>query len=651
MRKKQVALLLSVLLTGGIFMTGGCQRQNQPTQPKEDAFDYDGLYRTEVASAYPVVEAGQSNKAGYGYTLCSQQGYNGWYYLYLQDGVYRPMTFSAEMWQGGGAALCGPAMRAGSECAAVRQFRVEAAGEVTIYGNYKSEDADGAAARVQVFHNEQLLYDGTLEAGDEIGNYFACSATLAAGDSLYFVVWGENARVLFDPVVDYGGQADQSLYHLSTMGKNYGDVFPWYDEANHTLYMGFLWSDDARNGEYRDALELSENMLTFRNVPEANNYDIWQRYKENGRLHAIYDVNKYVDRSQYPFGVRDNMLYFDEENRRWLLIAGCYYVFDGTQQISDLVIYQSDDSFGFHWNSEPNVVEAGYSKNLPECPSLMKIGDRWYVFVSVAYNTAHQVGPLQYWVGDAGVDCMDVDWQSKSFAFLDGEDLCAARPVRVGEKVYMWGWIPATYDTMPWAPWAGYLNLPREVIQLADGSLGARLDPGLSKLLNYGKIYRMETDNFAVEKGKVYALENGIRTDGETSISLGDGFNRNYITYTVDTGSSNCCGYVMRQNGNSYQALIVREAGKTYLRVLSPDDEKHTCNASVEIQDLHDGKFDVKIVCDGEFVEFFVNDEYALTAHTAMTGNSYSAGLYADGEAVFTDVTIHKLVSYADIVS
>lgn len=651
MWKKRMKLLLSVLMIGGIFMTGGCRVQNQPTNPDQNMnqFDYDGLYRTEATSAYPVVKPGQSNKASYGYTLKSQQGYNGWYYLYLQDGTYQQMTFSAETWQGGGAALCGPAMKPGRNAAAVRQFRVEAAGNVLLYGNYKCANKESAGATVRVFHNERQIYVGLLEAGDQVGFYFECPVTLCAGDDIYFVVEGQNSNVLFDPVVDYGSYADQSLYHLTATGKNYGDVFPWYDEENHKLYMGFLWSDDARGGEYHNGLEVSDNMLTFRDVPEANNYDIWQTYKENGRLHYIYDVTKYVDRSKYPFGIRDNMLYFDRERQRWLLVAGCYYEFNSMTQTSDLVIYQSEDNLGFRWNSEANVVEAGYRKNLPECPSLMKIGDRWYVFVSVAYNTAHQVGPLQYWVGDANVDCMDVDWQSKDFYFLDGEDLCAARPVQVGQKVYMWGWIPSTYDTMPWAPWAGYLNLPREVIQMADGSLGARLDPGLSKLLNYGKIYRLEDDNFSVEKGRVQVQDGGIRTEGETVVLLGNGYNRNYITYTVDMGSSNCCGYVMRQDGSTYQVLIVREDGKTYLKVLSPDDKKHSCNAAIEIQNLHDGKFDVKIVCDGGFIEFFVNDEYALTAHTAMTGSSYAAGLYADSEAVFTDVTIHKLISYADI--
>lgn len=648
MRKKYFGFVLSMLLMGECFMIGGCNTQERPSEQK-DIFDYDSLYRTEVTSAYPEVAPGESNQASYGYTCNDRQGYNEWYYLFLQDGEHREMTFSDGAWHGGGAALCGPAMRPSAQAAAVRKFCVSGAGEVTLYGNYKCADEKSAPATVRVYHNEELIYSGELETGDTVGFYFSCRRTVNAGDALYFSVEGENADVLFNPVVDYGDHGDRTLYHLTATGKYYGDVFPWYDEENHKLYMGFLWSDDARGGVYGNALEVSDNMLTFRDVPEANNYDIWRTYKENGRLHFIYDVAKYIDNDRYSYGVRDNMLYFDEENERWLLIAGCYYQFDATVQTSDLVIYCSEDSLGFHWRKEANVVAAGYNKNLPECPSLMKIGDRWYVFVSVAYQTVHQVGALQYWVGDAGTDCMDVDWQSKSYAFLDGEDLCAARPVQVGEKVYLWGWIPNTYDTMPWAPWAGYLNLPREVIQLADGSLGTRLDPGLSKLLNYGKIYRMTEENITVETGNAEPVDGGVQTQGETALFLGDGYRRNYVTFSVDMGQSNQCGYVLRQDGREYRVLICREAGKTYLKVLSPDDDSHTCNSSLEIRDLHEGKFDVKIVCDGEFIEFFVNDEYALTAHTAMNDGEYTAGLYSDASAIFTNVTIHKLISYSDI--
>ena len=97
----------------------GCN-QTPETMEENKGFDYDALYRTEITSTYPVVEPGCSNKASFGYTCKSEQGYNDWYYLYEKDGTYQQMTYSADSWQGNGAALCGPAMKPGAGTA-VRQ--------------------------------------------------------------------------------------------------------------------------------------------------------------------------------------------------------------------------------------------------------------------------------------------------------------------------------------------------------------------------------------------------------------------------------------------------------------------------------------------------------------------------------------------------
>ena len=448
------AVAVLILLQGVCFMSA-CKQDDSP-----ETFDYASLYRTSREEPY-VEEARLTARARYGYTLSQEQGYNCFRYEYLKDGAYTAMTYADEAWQGGGARMRGEEMFASASAEAVRMYRVTQEGTGTLYGNFKCAEGS-AAATVTVYADGECVYQGALQAGDTVGKYFEVTLSLHEGSEVCFAVGGEGAHVLFDPVVTFEEAQNESLYHLTATGKQYGDVFPYYDEEQHRLYMGFLWSDNAAlANNYHDALELSDNLLTFTDVPEANNYDTWRYYRENYRIHQLYDVNRFVDRSIYTFGVRDNMMYFDEENGRYLMIAGCYYQFDGAAQTSDLVIYASDDDIAMSWTRPGNVVEVGYSRNLPECPSLMKIGDRWYVFVSVAYNTAHQVGLLQYWTGDAGVDCMDVDWSDKDFAFLDGEDLCAARPTQVGDKVYMWGWIPSTYDTMPWAPWAGYLNLPR----------------------------------------------------------------------------------------------------------------------------------------------------------------------------------------------
>lgn len=594
-------------------------------KPKENKidFDYEALYRTEYTMPFEEV-AYKTSRASHGYTLKNEQGYNGWYYMYGK-GQYKEMSFNG-MWSGGGASMDGGAMRAVVGADAVRKFTPKFSGEAVIYGNCRPQN--GASAKVYVRVNDEILYDSAVSAD---GKYFEVKATLTPADSVYIGVSGDGAEVLINPVVTFENSQNESLYRPTSTGKQYGDVFPYYDESEHKLYMGFLWSDDARSGEYHDALEISSNMLKFTDVPEANNFAVWQKYKSEYRLNMLHDCNKFIDRTKYAFGIRDNFLYFDKANKRYLMIGGAYYRFDDAKQTSDLIITASDDEMGFSWTKPATVVHAGYDKNLPECPSLMKIGNRWYVFVSVAYNTVHQVGPLQYWTGDDGVDCLDVDWGGKEISFLDGEDLCAARPVQVGEKVYMWGWIPAVYDSMPWSPWGGYLNLPREVVARSDGSLGGRLDPALKKLLDYGNIYSLGE----------------LKTYGATYKELGD-YNRTFTSFTLDMKNCDSAGYAFKQNGKEYRAVIVRENGKQYMKVLSPDDKSHKVNSVIEISP-DCSHFNIEIVSDGEFCEFFVNGEYALTAHTAMTGSSHSAYLYSDGEAEFTNVKINKLIPYGEI--
>ena len=642
MKRFFAAAAAGCILLSGVLPMCACKQKET-----EEPFDYAALYTNERTQPYEETDR-LTSRSRYGYTCAHEQGFQGWSYLYGKGGSFAEMTWNAasKCWEGGGASMQGERLSPAGETAAVRLYHSPRAGEAVLYGNYKCADASDGGAHIEILLDGEPVYEGELSAGDTIGRYCEVSVVLQEGSEVAFVVSGDG-DVLFDPAVTLEEAQNASLYHLTASGKQYGDVFPYYDEEQHRLYMGFLWSDNAALADnYHDALEISGNMLTFTDVPEANNYDTWQYYRENYRLHQLFDVSRFCDRSIYSYGVRDNMLYFDEENERYLMVAGCYYAFDASAQTSDLVIYCSDDKMGLSWTRPGNVVEAGYSRNLPECPSLMKIGDRWYVFVSVAYNTVHQVGPLQYWTGDAGVDCMDVDWSEKEFAFLDGEDLCAARPTQVGDKVYLWGWIPATYDTMPWAPWAGYLNLPREVVVREDGSLGGRLDPALSALLNYGSIYRLEAGNYTAEAGSADFRE-GTLSVSSGRVRLGT-FHRTYTTFRMDLRESARAGVCMTQDGKRYEVVVEREGGRAYLKVLSPDDASHKVNSSIELP-ADTGVLDVKIVCDGEFIECFVNDTCALTAHTAMTGPSHELSLFADGEAAFREVNVSKLRPYGEI--
>ena len=73
------AVAVLILLQGVCFMSA-CKQDDSP-----ETFDYASLYRTSREEPY-AEEARLTSRARYGYTLSQEQGYNGWYYLYGNDG-------------------------------------------------------------------------------------------------------------------------------------------------------------------------------------------------------------------------------------------------------------------------------------------------------------------------------------------------------------------------------------------------------------------------------------------------------------------------------------------------------------------------------------------------------------------------------------
>ena len=604
-----------------LFGVASCSTKGS-SAPSPDTFDYSSLYE-HVRQPYQEKAYGALS-ACYGYVGNSAQGYNSWYYLEKNaaTGVYSEMSFDSvsSSFRGNGSSFSLETAVAALSYYPVRRYVCTRSGFVKIYGNISVEDGSG---KLSVLHNGVLLTQVSVQKGDY--RYYEATVTVSIGDQLDFSLEGD-IKASFDPSIVYESEAAYSLYHLTPEGKYYGDLFPYYDTAEKQLYLYYLHSDDARNGAYLNSLDVSSDFLTYTNVPEENQYAIWNHYKENGNLALVRDCSRYIDQSKYAFGIRDHSLIFDAEKKRYLLIAGCYHEFDSEGQTSDLVVYESNDELGFDWNPVGNVI-ASYSRNLPECPGLMKIGKRWYAFTSVAYNTAHQVGPLQYWMGDENEDIMDIDFSKKSFSFVDGEDLCAARVFGVGEKSYAFGWIPRTYNTMPWAPWGGYLNLPRQIVQHADGTLGGRMDPGLKEKLDYGNIATFSTLKV-----------------GSTETPLTKNLERNLVSLHLSLNGSSKFSYLFRQNDRDFLLSIEKRDNKAYLNVTSPEDPSHVNNSEIEIP-LKDS-YDLSFANDGEFIEAFVNDEYGLSAHTAMKNEPYDGYLVSDNEAQVTNVSIEKLTPY-----
>ena len=610
----------------------------------EEMFDYERLYQNKMNSPYEEKDY-DTIFASYGYYLNKKQGYNNWYYtsdnkqlsFSSEEGLFANDT-SQVTFNNGNINIKNSNFS--------YEYKVKRKGKITIFGNLKINKV-GSKLNFKIKKNNEVLQTFSYNKALSEGIYIETdSIQVDVGDNIIFEFIGDS-EINFNPGVTYTNGQNTSLYHKTTFGHLYGDVFPYYDEETETLYNGFLWTDDARNGQYNFALEKSSNLLKFREVSQNTDYSEWTKYENEYNLSRIRDVSAYIDLEKYNL-VRDNFLYFDEDNNRYLLIAGCYYNFDSSSQTSDLVIYESNDSIGFDWNKNGNVVSGTYSKNLPECPSLMKIGNRWYPFVSVAYKTAHQVGQLQYWIGDENVDCIDMKYNQNDIYFLDGEDLCAARVTNIKDKVYMWGWIPSTYDTMPWAPRGGYLNLPREVIQNEDGTLGGRLDPALSKLLNYGNIYTLGDNNYEIVSSNT-TFKDGNLKGQENKLFLMSDSSRDYIEATIENIGADEFGFELINGQDRYLIKIYKEANNLYMSVESPNDAKHKINSFLKINpDITN--FNIKIVHDGPFIEFFVNDKFALTANTSMKENiRYNLNIYSLGDIKIDIIKVNKLISYEAI--
>lgn len=634
MKKSNILLLVPMLF---LSLMGCSSSENSSND------FYDKLYQTSNSLEAFSDEIRMTTKALYGYNQNKVQGYNSWYYLAgsLSSPTELKYDENSKSFTNGKVTLKDELMVSKGQNA-IRKYVSRIEGEGHIYGNYKALNEKSSKFNIKIYQNSTLLYEFGESSGDVIGKYFEIPVNLHIGDEIYFVILGDDASVLFNPVITLENSQDETMYHYNSFGKQYGDVFPYYDPKDNKLKIWYLWTDDclANNGNnYSFAMDVSSNMLSFETYEEANNYDLFYNHYNDYFLQRIYDVNRFIPTGVYDVGVRDNFVYRDEN--RMYMIAGCYRKFDMMVDC-DLMIYASSDPLGLSWNKE-GVKVASYegsfsygTGHLPECPSLLKIGNRWYSFVSVSHVTKHQIGALQYWIGDENKDFLDVEWEDKEIAFLDGEDLCAARPTQIGDKFYMWGWITASYNGVPLKPWGGFLNLPREIVQREDGSLGGRMDPGLTKVMNYGNILSINDDI--------------VLTSDNNEVQLINNQSRNFITYDVDMSLSTKTSFVVRQNDKSYTCSIEKEEDGVYMKIETPNDKSHPVNSKLKIRyPSQDDKYQIKIVLDNGIFEFFVNDDNALSAKTMMTNEPYNLSVSSNNNATISNMKINKLRSYADL--
>ncbi|MDD3958042.1 MAG: GH32 C-terminal domain-containing protein [Candidatus Izemoplasmatales bacterium] len=700
-------IVLGVIVMVSAFLMACQSNTNMTTQPTSpintdpiDPLDaYRDFYAIDRDSAYVVNSPTATHKASHGYQGMAEQGYNGWSYGEVTDAEgYRLLDWNndIEIWGTESHGISGS--RQWSEMHPVmKTFTVLSGGSgtVMISGNPRPLEQ---TARFQIKLNDQVVYplDGgsvTLDDSTPNGSYISFPLSVQSGDQIHFVTLDGDMEI--NPTIAYDTQ-ETSLYFdfTGTFGNGYprhiGDVHPFYHDGK--MYMFYL----ETNGRYTSALIESDNMILYRERdiqtrsphPTIDTYYVLGIARYQDRFISYYGAsvsNIYASVSDdlytwsaFNQGVipitgntsgRDPFVFYDPDIDRYRIVFTSYYSRD-TSPSGDfdaaLWLATSQSNSPVDWQQE-NVELIRYDnqgasgREDPEVSQFVKIGNRWYLIASIYSRSVHGVGRLSYWKGEIDTFIDDDHWQEKQEQYIDGEDLCAAQLVQVGDKWYMFGWIPNNANS---SQWGGALNIAREVYQLENGDLATRLDPYLSQLLNKGNLYSLNTGDVTELYGS-HVIDSGRMTlqaseqgrygfDSYGEVMLDGEYTRFIIDATLSISDPNGkTGFVLKNQTSASRHFVYIDRAQDMLIVYSRTPEGNEVRSSIHLELDSYEDIEINVLVDGSIVDVFVNDRFSLAARVMTKGFqeliNASVSVFSSRDADILSLTLSKLASQEDI--
>jgi hypothetical protein len=396
-----------------------------------------------------------------------------------------------------------------------------------------------------------------------------------------------------------------------------GDVHPFYDEKTSTWYMFYL----ETGGQFHSKLLTSQDGISWKPTDISiksfmENYAVLGITEKDEKYYSYYgdyhtsvsedlitweyagsSFQAYQDKEQFPGGSRDPFVAYDEATDRFYSIAINYPKRVPSEGIfiSNLAIGRTNTGSLEDWSKEAKPVFAENRDNHdPECPQLIKIGKRWYVFTSFYGYSNHGVGKLAYLIGDENVDPYTMDWSKKEINYLTSEDICAAQIVKKGDQFYLFGWLPKAYDGNFWG---GHINLPTEIYQLEDGKLGARMAQDTTELIR-GERY------FALEEAVNLTAENSFEFTAEKRSDLQIDFLMEEESFGINFADKKVAVNLTKEEGHSVATVTFNHLVLSEIEI---DDE-----------DLLE-KNTVRIITEADMLEIYINDKYYLPARIGVT--------------------------------
>ncbi|MBO9604468.1 MAG: GH32 C-terminal domain-containing protein [Paenibacillaceae bacterium] len=652
---------------------------------------------TYLASARVGFGIGTESKKRYeasGGFSTTVQGANHWFYRERDASGYRDMIYSVEKqaWQSAdGQTLIGSGtMLPGAASDSARVFKAPVEGNLTIGGTINNPASGTASAKAAIFLNDIQVWPaaGWTDIAYNAGVGYSVNVPVYTypGDEVRFVLGSGGAvigqSIEWNPSVSYTVDPNKQMLHYKQPSYYIGDVHPYYE--NGTYYLFYL-----KPGNFASLLDTSTDMLhwtaqtlTHGDPPPAQVYyalgvlkdeqNTYRSYYGNfssmkgsesaDLLHwnnapAQYDIAN--DVAAYVGGARDPYVFWDPDAASYRMVSLAYRsrtgFGDGTTMDASIALTTSNGADLTNWGTQsdllrfPNAGVPISAAKEPEVPQMFKIGDRWYLMASIARQSVHNVGKPTYWIGSPNTPIEQDDWQSKTAHSLDGEDLAAAQLFEANGKRLLLGWIPqqATGNA-----WGGHLSLPREVYPLEDGTLAARLETAIGAAIRGDLLYgsassqpiAAETGNWQRNTSEIRYSGSGFgmaklpgsydRFDLEMELSLDEGASRAGLLLDKDVAGP--YGYEIALNRANGKILVRRDATGSGGWVNFAELEVGA--AALE------GTNKLRVIAEGDMLEIFVNDRFALAARISSSLSATGIRLFASGGgAVFDHVIVHGL--------
>lgn len=460
-----------------------------------------------------------------------------------------------------------------------------------------------------------------------------------------------------------------ALLHYTTPNHWVGDVHPYYENGTyHLIYVydpgewrvGHLQSRDLLHWEEREMAhtpaplvpEVLPNYYVLQIIPDTihGGYRTFYPYygirasRSRDLVTWRYADPQLVVPSLPGYGrMADPYPFWNEDRHEYWMVV--------TLRKDGLPLDRAG-AFGYatsadleHWTWRGELYSPG-NIGEPELPLMFKMGQRWYLLGFP--NDGKSLGEPIYRVSSS----CDGPWTVPTPDKLDGKHFCAGRTSFDGTRRLLFGWIPKSILPSGSQYWGGHFALPRELYALPDGRLAVRLEPSVAKRIRgetcfpkTGVALMPQAGQWTIAGNAASATQSGQRHSVRIQPAPGS------IDLTLNVLLRDKCDRAgieldRKANGNGFEVVIDRK--EKHLAVLNRDG---TVCAAQAIDDLNDCKVQLRVLVDGDIVEAFLADRYALAARLPASVRGETVELFAQGPADFDNIDLCRLLALDEIKS